>query len=143
MTKIPDKKLTDNEIMKAFDILDKFEIFGGQRASRELWFNKPADIQNKDIGGFLRDLDFLKQFINRQQAEIERLKGEVDKERRYCNHYVSMIAKSNRKAITGFVTELKEEFSFDEKIPTELLSYLKKRIDYLKKEMVGENDAPI
>ena len=66
-------KFTDEEVIKAFDILDKFEFFGGQRAGRELWFNKPTDIQNKDIGGFLRDLDFLKQFINRQKAEIERL----------------------------------------------------------------------
>ncbi len=67
-------KYTDEQIQKAFDILDKFEFFGGQRAGRERWFNKPTDIQNKDIGGFLRDLDFLKQFINRQEAEIERLR---------------------------------------------------------------------
>lgn len=74
--------MTDNEIIKAFDILEKMEFFGGQRAGRELWFNKPIDIQNKDIGGFLRDIDFLKIFINRQQAEIERLKDEVSKARR-------------------------------------------------------------
>lgn len=74
-----DKKFTDEEIRKAFDILDKFEFFGGQRAARELWFNKPTDIQNKDIGGFLRDLDFLKQFINRQRAEIERYEKTVGK----------------------------------------------------------------
>jgi hypothetical protein len=65
--------MNDNDIIKAFDILDKFEFFGGQRAGRELWFNKPADIQEKDIGGFNRDIDFLKVFINRQIAEIERL----------------------------------------------------------------------
>lgn len=66
--------MNDNDIIKAFDILDKFEFFGGQRAGRELWFNKPADIQEKDIGGFNRDIDFLKAFINRQKAEIERLR---------------------------------------------------------------------
>lgn len=70
-------KYTDEEVIKAFDILDKFEFFGGQRAGRELWFNKPTDIQNKDIGDFLRDLDFLKQFISRQKAEIERLKESI------------------------------------------------------------------
>ena len=68
-----DKKPTDNEVIKAFDILDKFEFFGGQRAGRELWFNKPTDIQNKDIGGFLRDLDFLKQFINSQKEKYDHL----------------------------------------------------------------------
>lgn len=74
--------MTDNEIIKAFDILEKMEFFGGQRAGREAWFNKPIDIQNQDIRGFLRDIDFLKAFINRQQAEIERLHDEVSKTRR-------------------------------------------------------------
>ena len=63
-------KFTDEEVIKAFDILNKFEFFGGQREGRELWFNKPTDIQNKDIGAFLRDLDFLRQFINRQKEEV-------------------------------------------------------------------------
>ena len=71
-------KYTDEEVIKAFDILDKFEFFGGQRAGRELWFDKPTDIQNKDIGDFLRDLDFLKQFISRQNAEISALTSAVD-----------------------------------------------------------------
>lgn len=74
--------MEDNEIIEAFDILEKMEFFGGQRAGRELWFDKPIDIQNKDIKGFLRDIDFLKSFINRQQADIERLKDEVSKARR-------------------------------------------------------------
>ena len=65
--------MTDNDIIKALDILDKFEFFGGQRAGRLLWFDKPADIQEKDIDGFNRDIDFLKAFIDRQKAEIEAL----------------------------------------------------------------------
>lgn len=69
--------MTDNDIIKAFDILDKFEFFGGQRAERLLWFNKPADIQEKDIGGFNRDIDFLKAFINRQKAEIDILRNSL------------------------------------------------------------------
>ena len=68
--------MNDNDIIKALDILDKFEFFGGQRAGRELWFNKPADIQEKDIGDFNRDIDFLKAFINRLKAEIERFQKE-------------------------------------------------------------------
>ena len=69
--------MTDNKIIKAFDILDKFEFFEGQRAGRELWFNKPTDIQDKDIVAFLRDLDFLKDFIKSQQVENEKLKSEL------------------------------------------------------------------
>lgn len=70
-----ENKMNDNDIIEAFDILDKFEFFDGQRAGRELWFDKPADIQEKDIADFNRDIDFLKAFIDRQKAEIERLTG--------------------------------------------------------------------
>ena len=61
--------MTDNEIIKANDILSKFDLFGGQRAGRELWFDKPVDAQNEDIENFSKDVAFLKDFINRQQAE--------------------------------------------------------------------------
>lgn len=67
--------MTDNEILKANDILDKFDFFN-QRAGRELWSDKPKDIQDKDIENFSNDVKFLKDFLNRQQAEIERLKDE-------------------------------------------------------------------
>lgn len=65
-----------SDIIKAFDILDKFKFFGGQRAGRELWFGKPVDVQNKDIADFLRDVTFLKDFITQQKAEIEELRQE-------------------------------------------------------------------
>lgn len=65
--------LTDNEIIKANDILDKFDFFN-QRAGRELWSDKPKDIQDKDIENFSNDVKFLKDLINRQKAEIERFK---------------------------------------------------------------------
>ena len=68
--------MTDNEIIKVKDILEKWEFFLGQRAGRELWFDKPAEIQDKDIYNFLRDLKSVKDLITRQQAEIENLKVE-------------------------------------------------------------------
>jgi hypothetical protein len=68
--------MNDNDIIKVVDVLDKFEFFGGQRAGRELWFDKPADIQDEDIKQFVDDVHFLKNFINLQKAEIERLKAE-------------------------------------------------------------------
>ena len=37
--------MTDNEIIKAWDILAKLDFFGGQRAGRELWNEKPVDVQ--------------------------------------------------------------------------------------------------
>lgn len=50
-----------NEIM---DILDKWEFFYGQRAGRELWNNKPIDVQNEDIANFNRDLETVRSFVN-------------------------------------------------------------------------------
>ena len=107
--------MTDNEIIKAFDILDKFEFFGGQRAGRELWFNKPADIQEKDIGGFLRDIDFLKQFINRQKAKIkalqmdnEQLQSDVVNANMNFEHVQSeseRLTKENDELKNGFFQE--------------------------------------
>ena len=113
-------KFTDDEIIRAFDILDKFEFFGGQRAGRELWFNKPADIQNKDIGGFLRDLDFLKQFINRQKAEIERLQSRNKfLEIEYKNQGNLFWARVNivkTEAIKEFAERLKEKIRVMDRI---------------------------
>lgn len=50
-----------NEIM---DILDKWGFFLGQRAGRELWADKPKDVQDKDLADFNRDLETVRSFIN-------------------------------------------------------------------------------
>lgn len=65
--------MNDNEFAKAIDLCEKLGFFGGQRAGRELWFEKPVDVQDRDIKQFVEDVAFLKDFINRQKAEIERL----------------------------------------------------------------------
>lgn len=57
--------MTDNEVAKALDILEKHEFFGGQRAGRELWSKKPVDVQNEDIEDFVKDFAYLKDFIVR------------------------------------------------------------------------------
>ena len=72
-------KFTDDEIIKAVDICDKFDFFGGQRAGRELWFEKPVEIQDDDIRRFAEDVQFVKSVINRQKAEIERLRETIVK----------------------------------------------------------------
>lgn len=45
---------------KALEILDKWQFFYGQRAGRELWSDKPEEVQNKDIEDFNRDIEFLR-----------------------------------------------------------------------------------
>ena len=68
--------MTDNEIIKAWDILAKLDFFGGQRAGRELWGKKPVDVQNEDIENFSMDVAWLKDFINCQMEKIERYEKE-------------------------------------------------------------------
>lgn len=73
--------MTDNEIIKANDILNKFDFFN-QRAGRELWNEKTVAVQDEDIRDREKDIKFLKDLINRQKAQIERL----EKENRILSH---------------------------------------------------------
>ena len=53
------------ELEKAIEILDKFSFFGGQRAGRELWNDKPREVQDEDIANFNRDIEYLRDFIRK------------------------------------------------------------------------------
>lgn len=48
---------------QAIDILEKFDFFQGQRAGRELWNDKPKDVQDKDIADFSRDCHLLIEYV--------------------------------------------------------------------------------
>ena len=50
------------------EILDKFEMFQGQRAGRELWGEKPDEVQDRDIEHFNRDLNIIRSYIKRSTA---------------------------------------------------------------------------
>lgn len=56
------------ELEKAIEILDKLSFFGGQRAGRELWNDKPREVQDEDIANFNRDVEWLRDFICRMDA---------------------------------------------------------------------------
>lgn len=79
--------MNDNEFIKAWDILCKLDFFG-QRAGRELWNEKPVDVQNEDIENSSRDIAFLKDYINRQQAEIERLTNIIKNVQVYIDDFI-------------------------------------------------------
>ena len=53
-------KETQNNV---FDILDKMEFFQGQRAGRELWNNKPKEVQDKDISDFIKDINYIRSYL--------------------------------------------------------------------------------
>lgn len=55
------------------DILDKIDFFQGQRAGRELWTEKPFDIQEEDLKNFSLDVELLKTYIEELASETKLL----------------------------------------------------------------------
>lgn len=57
------------ELEKAIEILDKLSFFGGQRAGRELWSDKPREVQDEDIAKFNRDIEYLRGVIRKHMND--------------------------------------------------------------------------
>lgn len=55
--------MNSKEMFKCLEILDKFQFFQGQRAGRELWNDKPTEIQDKDIKNFNKDIEFIRNVL--------------------------------------------------------------------------------
>ena len=51
---------------QAIDIINKFEFFQGQRAGRELWFDKEYSVQEADLVNFRQDCCDLLEYIGVQ-----------------------------------------------------------------------------
>ena len=64
-------------IKKATEVLDKMQFFGGQRAGRELWADKPYEAQEQDIETFNREIDTLRYTIRQLEMRIERLEMRI------------------------------------------------------------------
>jgi hypothetical protein len=52
-----------DEKQKVLDILNKFSFILGQRAGRELWFDKSEEVQNEDLSNFNKDIKYIKNYI--------------------------------------------------------------------------------
>lgn len=152
-----DKKFTDEEIIKANDILDKLDFFN-QRAGRELWNEKPVEIQDADIRNREEDIKFLKALINRQKEEIERLQSANDEKFRQWDmlaektkqHYADLYEEAKdilkAEAYKEFAERLKEHINNCHSVSDEgeyvcydcACANVTNCIDNLLKEMVGE-----
>ena len=53
---------------EVMEILDKMQFFGGQRAGRELWNDKPREVQDADIAAFNRDIEILRKVVVSKNA---------------------------------------------------------------------------
>lgn len=76
------------------DILDKMDFFEGQRAGRELWNDKPFEVQEQDIANFSRDISLIKAYVNSQEQKIGKLDEKVEN---YRNELGEVRADTVRK----------------------------------------------
>lgn len=65
---------------QALEIIEKFDFFQGQRAGRELWADKPREVQEDDLIHFQVDCELLKEFI---ESQPERPKGRWEEDEDY------------------------------------------------------------
>ena len=49
--------------MQVADILDKMQFFQGQRVGRELWNEKPVEVQEMDLENFNKDIRTIRDYI--------------------------------------------------------------------------------
>lgn len=107
--------VTDNEFIVAVDICDKFDFFQGQRAGRELWSEKPVEIQNKDIEQFSKDVAFLKGVLCKQKSLIEAQKMDIEQLRSdiinaICNSdHVAMLYEEEKRMMEHAITKARAE----------------------------------
>ena len=72
--------------MNELDILSKWEFLLGQRAGRELWLDKPREVQDRDLADFNRDLATMRArliaayAVQADMAESLRLACEANKD---------------------------------------------------------------
>ena len=59
-------------IERALDILNKWQFFYGQRAGRELWADKPKEVQEQDIADFNRDIEIVRSALKALLPLIEK-----------------------------------------------------------------------
>ena len=59
---------------EAVDILAKMKFFQGQRAGRELWNDKPVEVQEQDLENFNRDIETIRRYILQVEEELKAYK---------------------------------------------------------------------
>lgn len=58
-----EKQIVKPPKSEVLEILDKIEFFQGQRAGRELWMDKPKDVQERDLQNFNNDLQKIREYV--------------------------------------------------------------------------------
>ena len=149
-------ELKPEDVMKALDIIDKMDFFQGQRAGRELWLEKPFEVQEQDIADFSQGIEFVKNLVTnalallrelteqnlelggvilKKDAEIERLKAEMKILR--CEDCWNL---AQTEALTEFKKRLVEKTQL---IPTVFNAHFLRLVSQVISEMKGENNDTV
>lgn len=75
----PDIKVGHKTPEEIMEILDMLQFFGGQRAGRELWADKPKEVQDADIESFNGKIKAIREYIQQLESDKQQLEG-------LCNH---------------------------------------------------------
>ena len=65
--------MSEIKTSEVLEILDKMEMFQGQRAGRELWADKPTEVQEQDLTNFNRDIGTIRKYIESQNNVLQRI----------------------------------------------------------------------
>jgi hypothetical protein len=86
--------------------LDKMQFFQGQRAGRELWNDKPTNVQDEDLATFDRDIDSVRDYIISLEKEVMNLRNQ----RAQLRELISTLSKDKseieRQALEEVFSEL-------------------------------------
>ena len=98
--------------IKVFDILDKIEFFQGQRAGRELWNDKPKEVQDKDISDFIKDINYIRSYLQDSvvlsKEEYKRITKELVTEQRATEIAKEYFEKMRKETAEKFYDKVNE-----------------------------------
>ena len=111
---------------KVFDILDKMEFFQGQRAGRELWNDKPKEVQDKDISDFIKDINYIRSYLQDSVVLSREEYNLLINTKKFFETADSEISAGN---LLVYLKEFKEEASKEtaEKIFNDIIQELEER----------------
>ena len=116
-------KETHNNV---FDILDKMEFFQGQRAGRELWNDKPKEVQDKDISDFIKDINYIRSYLQGSvvlsREEYKRITKELVTEQRateIAKEYFEKIRKETAEKLLNDFKLWAREYQYKDTVVDE------------------------
>lgn len=101
---------------KIFDILDKFEFFQGQKAGRELWNDKPKEVQDKDIADFIKDINYIRSYLQDSvvlsKEEYKRITKELVTEQRATEIAKEYFEKMRKETAEKILFKFESAFAY-------------------------------